>query len=145
MPAAKPNAGLRGGRSENADLFVGDAYDSIASNLARLPRFDDTIDADLSGSDHRLGSAPRGRKPKQFEKDVQLDEFPVELESARHGYLPGGWLVSAVPDVSRDNTVCACSAAFRPKLVKYPPSTWVRSPLLCKRCVAAITAASAVL
>jgi len=66
--------------ADNADLIVCHADDLIAPNLARLPCFDDAIDADITRRDHRLGNAPRGRKREQFEENVQLDEVIVELE-----------------------------------------------------------------
>ncbi len=65
---------------DHTDLVARHSHDLIASNLARLPRLGDTIDADLAGRDHCLGRATRRRKSQQFEKDVQLDEFLVELE-----------------------------------------------------------------
>ncbi len=69
--------------AEDANLIIRHSYNLIAANLARLARFDDTIDADVPRGDHRFGSTPRGRKPKQFEENVQLDEVLVELEVAR--------------------------------------------------------------
>ncbi len=66
-------------------FILGHSYNLITSNLARLAGFDGAVDADLTGIDHCFGSAPRGRKPKQFEEDVHL----VELESMlSHRHAP---------------------------------------------------------
>jgi hypothetical protein len=74
--------------ADDADLVVGQSHNLIATNLARLPRFDDAIDTDVASRDHALGSTSRGRKSEQVEENVQLDEVVVELEGARgHGYL----------------------------------------------------------
>lgn len=115
----------RGGSADETDFVVGHPDHLVCPELAPLARFDDAIDADVAGRDHRLGRAAGRSQRQQLEEDVQLDEVPVELEGVDH--LPAaalsdgcGWLSDlwASPSVSRARAACACSAAFRPRLVR---------------------------